>query len=464
MNQYYKWSLVPTAVLALFLALLANTASAAFLQYFDINGTTAGSGVVNGGSYSWEGTSWASNSAGTTISFPWAEGNLAEFSAGSDATGSYTVTASANHTISGIHITTGTANTVTIDGPGQLALAAGSNTFSMVNGSQSLVVNASLTGSGSLGLTGSSGQTANFYLYGNNSYSGFTFLGTMATVYFNNNNSFGTGTIAWSGASPVLSPQGSSPITLPNAMNTMSGVTLTFAGSATAPTTINGAVNMFGGTSTLTVGNAGNPNTKLTLAGTISGGNLIVNGTTGNLTLSGANNFGGTLTAGGTTKIILANNNALHGVTSLIMSGGTLAVNGTANSLGTLGLTAISTIDFGNIAGSLTLANSSGNSWSGMLDIVNFDVNTDTVFVGTDATGLTTAQLADIEIDGNAVSINSAGELIVVPEPSSMELGVLGGLGMLWMLMRRHRRTFCAQPSLEKISRRAPANRIRSST
>src|SRR4029078_3086938 len=42
---------------------LANRAQA-FHQYFDVNGTTTGSGVVPGGSYTWEGTNWNNNNAG----------------------------------------------------------------------------------------------------------------------------------------------------------------------------------------------------------------------------------------------------------------------------------------------------------------------------------------------------------------------------------------------------------------
>ena len=84
---------------------LALAASSAFLlmgsahgqtYYFDVNGTTCGSGVVNAGSYDWHGAFWADDNSGTATTGTkcWgATGNSVVFASTADVgSNSYTVT------------------------------------------------------------------------------------------------------------------------------------------------------------------------------------------------------------------------------------------------------------------------------------------------------------------------------------------------------------------------------------
>jgi hypothetical protein len=105
----------------------------------------------------------------------------------------------------------------------------------------------------------------------------------------------------------------------------------------------------------------------------------------------------------------------------------------------TLGLTAASTIDFSAGASELDFANSSALTWSGTLNLANWTFGVDALRFGTDATGLTAAQLADIEFNGaglGTAQLDAFG-YVVVPEPSTALLGLLGGLGAMWAVRRR---------------------------
>ena len=88
-------------------------------QYFDTNGTTAGSGVTAAGTYSWEDPNWntagandANAANGIIATGNWTEGNFPRFAAGADAaTFTYTVTANSSHSIAGMQVLIGAAFT-----------------------------------------------------------------------------------------------------------------------------------------------------------------------------------------------------------------------------------------------------------------------------------------------------------------------------------------------------------------
>jgi len=102
----------------------------------------------------------------------------------------------------------------------------------------------------------------------------------------------------------------------------------------------------------------------------------------------------------------------------------------------TLGLntsTAASVIDFGAGASEVDFANSSAVNWTGsVLNLVNWDPSIDKLRFGSDATGLTSAQLAKIEFNGSGLGsaqLDPNG-FVIVPEPSALLLFVVGGLAM----------------------------------
>jgi fibronectin-binding autotransporter adhesin len=92
-----RW-MMRLAVVATVGGLVASEAGAAL--YFDVNGTDAGSGAVNGATYTWNSASnalWNTDSggAGGTLS-GFTSGESAVFAAGTDSTGAYAVTVAAH--------------------------------------------------------------------------------------------------------------------------------------------------------------------------------------------------------------------------------------------------------------------------------------------------------------------------------------------------------------------------------
>jgi autotransporter-associated beta strand protein len=279
-------------VVAWFFGLSSNHAYAA-TRYFDVNGTTTGSGVTAGGSYSWEGNFWNTNDAnGTTATTAWTEGDFIRFSAGTDGAGkTYTVTANSNHTFAGMQIVNN-GGTVNVNGPGILTLAAGDQGFLVgTPTSQNLNINASLAGPGRISWQG----TGSLFLLGNNTFTGGLLFSAGSGVNFNNDHSFGTGALTWGVASQVLAaPTAIVPMNVGNSMVTRAASTLIMATFAQPVTFSGGWTLATGGTSTLDVRNG----TVATISGAISGTStsaLTKGGATGTgtLKLSGANTYGG---------------------------------------------------------------------------------------------------------------------------------------------------------------------------
>ena len=425
------------AIAGLCLGLVPNAVKAATTDYF----TTS---VSPGGTYSWDGPNWDTGSGSYTSYY--FQGGFPEFKSAT----SYTVTVNATESMAGMYQDGGSSSTLTIDdagnGTGSLSITSGVQGFLMYGAT---IINADITGTGGIDPE-YEGSSAALSLFGDNSYSGGTALTSSSTlVYFSNNNSFGTGTIAASYSSgsyaPLLSTGGSTITLANNIQNTGTGGGINFANGASTPVVLTGTVSL--GTTTFSIRNNGNSTAPLTINGVIggsTGGNLVLSGANGGtIHLGAVNAYTGTTTIGvsGDAKVTLELDaaNAISSSSQIILAGGTLSPGGFNHTMaGTLDLTASSTIDY-TLGGSLSFADSSGVAWGSgdVLDLANWTAGDDLYFGGT---GLTAAQLDEIEFDGNSSTLGSAqldnGYIVeATPEPSTIALGLIGGLGVF--LMRR---------------------------
>jgi len=432
------------AALGLAFALVAYNAMANTSLYFDSNGTTTGYG--SGGS--WDGNNWATASGGTKTTGAWVPGDFARFYTAASST----VTVNNDESMGGLYETvSGVTLTINAAGSGDLNITSSGGTQTantgpgyfqgfLISGSASgVIINAPIVGQGGL----EQEVSGALYLYGNNSFSGGFDITGGQTTYFNQNNSFGTGTIYVNGTGQGVVNNSAGAVTIPNnfvmgtanqSINLAGGnAGTTFTGSFTLPSSGSYVINT---SSTATE--------IVKISGDISGISGITVSDNGTLVLYGPNDYIGptTITTGATLWLGAAN--AIANTSGLIMSGGTLRPGGFAHSMqgSTLQLTASSAIDFRDGASTISFANSSGVAWTAgqVLNLANWDPSQDGLQFGSDNTGLTTSQLAEIEFNGNAASLgtaylNASGWL--VPEPSTAILGLLGGLGVLWSVRRR---------------------------
>jgi autotransporter-associated beta strand protein len=288
MKTLNSYSPKPLFILGLLMFLTVRYAGATNL-YFDLNGVTAGSGVTNGGSYSWEASVWSTDSTGSSATAPWTEGNFPEFAAGTDgATASYTVTAGSPHHIVGALQRTSTG-TVTLNG-GDLTIDGGAQQGFFSSGF--LTINNKLTGTG--GIISQSGQ---LFLNGNNDYSGGTTPGS-GLINFNNANSFGTGPILMSSSGGALIAEGTSAINIPNSWTiSLATATINCVGN-TAGITYSGNVSL--GTNTFNIGCGGSTANIDIFSGVISGtgniGRSVGQNPAGIIKFTGANTYTGKTT------------------------------------------------------------------------------------------------------------------------------------------------------------------------
>ncbi|MEZ0274147.1 MAG: beta strand repeat-containing protein, partial [Roseimicrobium sp.] len=71
--------------------------------YWDVNGTTAGSGAIDGSTITWNTDPlWNTAAGGTGSTAAWISGDTAVFAAGTDATGTYTISVSGTQEVSGL--------------------------------------------------------------------------------------------------------------------------------------------------------------------------------------------------------------------------------------------------------------------------------------------------------------------------------------------------------------------------
>lgn len=253
------------------------------MLYWDLNANSSGSGSSTpSDTWSTSGSdkNWSTSSAGTSGGDKkWTDGNYAVFSAGSDATGSYTVTVSGTRDVAGITVEDGTP---TFTG----------GTIKFDDSSPDFVVNSGRT------------ATVNSVISGTN---GLTKGGTGLLIFDGSAKTYTGTTTVNAGTLRVDSS---------NLINDSSDLTVAAGATFELNWSVNetvgalagaGSVNIRG--NTFTVGDTGNSTFSGVISDSGAYGSLIKQGT-GTLTLSGANSYTGptTINAG---AIIVANNSAL---------------------------------------------------------------------------------------------------------------------------------------------------------
>jgi autotransporter-associated beta strand protein len=391
-------------------------------------------------------------------------------------------------TIANLTMTSGTVSgtgTLTIANPGTFALSGGE-------------VDVILAGTGNLSMNGA-GNTVT--LTGANTYTGVTSI-TAGTLSVGTLAAGGTASgigKATAAASNLIIDGGTLQYTggtvSTNRQFTMGAGGATLDASGTGAVTYSNTTMALTGNGARTLTLTGSNTSTNTLAAAVvdeDAGNItsLTKSGTGEWVLTGNNTFTGTATvSSGTLKLAAATGYALGNVSSVVInSGGTLLlgaanqINGTATSgvaanmtlaggtfntggfgqasgtLGTLTMTANSTIDLGTSASVIHYDVSSAEGWSGELQVLNWNGTiagtgggTDQLIFGSSTAGLTSGQVNQIEfINPNGVTgiynaeILSSGEVIAfkpIPEPGTVAAGAaLTGLAGWWEWRRRRAR------------------------
>lgn len=363
------------ALLALTLVgLLGGNAAAQTTKYWDIDGATAGAGgATPGGVWDTVTSNWTTDATGASAATTWTAGDRAIFSAGSDATGSYTVSGTA--TASGLTIEDGTvvfSGTVTM----------GANPVA-VNSGAVLETNSSLRVSTSAGsvytLNGGTLRTTNAAGAG-------SFIDVDSTITLGASG----GTVDYQVTNVLNIIQTTTVISGPGSLTKTGGGVLALASPSTfaGGTIINGGeLRMRGGTNrlpttgTVTVnsggifnlngsgqnqtigqllgsGRVGVNNGRLTISGAA---NSLFTGTiedVANAGASGATSTGGGITKAGTGSLTLTGASTYTGQT--VINGGTVYANntsGSATGTGSVAVNATATLGgTGSVAGAVSVA------------------------------------------------------------------------------------------------------------
>lgn len=371
------------------------------ILYWDRNGTTAGAGTTPSGTWSTNGN-WTTNSAGTSATTNWSDNAVAVFSAGTNATGTYTVdllgtTPRVNSVLvqeGNVTFSNSSATAATIkfsDATPDFRVETGSTATVNVGITNSTII-ASMNGLQKLGggtLTLGGSATSNAYV-------GKTLI------------TEGTLRLGTSGVIPNAS-----------AVTIASGATLDVNGFAETIGSLAGAGAVTFGGGTLI---AGGDNSSTFFSGTLSGGGIFQKAGTGTFSLGADLSYNGEFRLGG----------------------GTLALNGFDFTTTIFHVTGNSILDFGASLASI-LSTTTFLIDSGVTLTVNNWVNTTDFFYSTNNPGgsMGTAPLNQIVFagfTGNATHWQSFDHQITpVPEPATYGALLIGGLVGFVRLRRRQR-------------------------
>ncbi len=433
-----KSPLIPLLIFSLCLASSAFGAD----YHWDINGTVPGAGgSAPTGNWNTSTAYWNTDTTGGAdgVVTQWINGNAVILSAGSDATGSFTLTPDATVTsISSLLLRNGTGSQVVTIANG----ATINNTSGIIDvqgvGTR-LSFRSVLTGSAGLIKRGSGILETNT---STPTYTGDTVIeegvlritqagriptGTLVNVH---DGAFfdvrGNSTIAGlTGAGAVRNGLSSSTITL--TLNTASGIQ-TFSGVLDLPSST-GILN-------LTKNGAYEQRLTGTTANTFTGNTTVTAGVLALGKTAGVNAIaaGALIIDGGSVRLD-ASHQIADGV-NLRLNGGTFSTGAaTGETVGTLQLENDSFLDLGTGGVALSFAGSSALEWDGsLLTISNFTLGVDTLRFGTDATGLNADQLALLRFSdygGVGGFIDAAGYVTPIPEPSAIALVALLALPLL---------------------------------
>lgn len=367
--------------------------------YWDRNGTTAGAGTAPAGNWGTAGN-WSTNSAGTAATTNWTDGAVAVFSAGTDATGSYTVN---------LQGTTPRLNALLVQ-EGNVTFSntsATAATLAFSDATPDIRVETGATATVNVGITNS---TTSASMTGLQKLGGGTLVlgGSATTNAYVGKTQITEGTLRL-GASGVI-PKASAVSLSSGATLDVSGFTETIGSLAGA-----GAVTLGGGTLI-----AGGDNSSTLFSGTLSGGGIFQKTGTGTFGLGADLSYNG----------------------EFRLSGGTLALNGFDLTTNIFHVTGNSILDFGLDVPSI-FSTTTFLIDSGVILTVNNWVNTVDFFYATNNPGglQGTAPLNQIVFagfNGNATRWQTFDHQVTpVPEPATYGALLLGSLIGLVSLRRR---------------------------